>query len=206
MERTGDIGFIKIIKVEHIQDGVERIIFASGEAALEKVQATTDIVKDVSGKLLVPPEKIPETLQKNLLEKEELYKEIKKYGKKISEMSLSYIKEKAEKVSDIKIYFTIDQDLEESTQIEIGSQAIKAMPDLLYVALIPANSVVQIIVFSGESVQGKGIFANDIVKNIAGLIGGSGGGDKRFGRGGGNEVGKVKEAHEALMKQIGRVG
>jgi alanyl-tRNA synthetase len=202
MDRTGDIGFIKIVKVEHIQDGVERIIFASGEAALEKVQATTDLVKDVSNKLLVPPEKIPETLQKNLLEEEELHKKIKKYGKRISEMSLSYIKEKAEPITDIKIYFTIDPDLEESTQIEVGSQAIKAMPDLLYLALIPSNNVVQIIVFSGELVQRKGIFANDIVKKIAGVIGGSGGGDKRFGSGGGNEVGKVKEAHGALMRYV----
>jgi len=198
MERTGDIGFIKIIKVEHIQDGVERIIFASGDAALEKVQVTTTIVKDVSNKLLVIPEKVPETLQKILVEKDELYKKIKKYGKRISEMSTSYIKEKSESIADIKVYFTIDPDLDEGTQIEVGSQAIKQIPDLLYVALIPANNVVQIIVFSGDFVQRKSIFANDIVKIIASVIGGSGGGDKRFGRGGGNDVDKVKKVQEAL--------
>jgi len=202
MRRTGDIGFIKIIKVEHIQDGVERIIFASGDAALERVQATTDIVKDVSNKLLVPPEKVPETLQKVLVEKDELYKKIKKYSKRISEMSISYIKEKAEPISNIKVYFTIDPDLDESTQIEIGSKAIKQIPELLYCALIPANNVIQIIVFSGELVQRKNIYANEIVKNISSIIGGSGGGDKRFGRGGGNDVDKVEKTQEALKTYL----
>jgi len=202
MERTGDIGFIKIIKVEHIQDGIERIIFASGDAAVEKVQTTTDLVKDASNQLLVPPEKVPETLQKVLVEKDELYKKIKKYGKRISEMSISYIKEKAEPISNIKVYFTIDPNLDESTQIEIGSQAIKQIPELLYCALIPTNNVIQIIVFSGESVQSKNIYANEVVKSISSVIGGSGGGDKRFGRGGGNNTNEVEKTKEALKTYL----
>lgn len=202
MERTGDIGFIKIIKVEHIQDGIERIIFASGDAAVEKAQTTTDIVKDASNQLLVPPEKVPETLQKVLVEKDELYKKIKKYGKRISEMSVSYIKEKAEPISSIKVYFTIDPNLDESTQIEIGSQAIKQIPELLYCALIPTNNVIQIIVFSGESVQSKNIYANEVVKSISSVIGGSGGGDKRFGRGGGNNINEVEKTKEALKTYL----
>lgn len=114
-------------------------------------------------------------------------------------MSLSYIKEKAISISDIKIYFIIDPDLEESTQIEMGSQAIKQMPDLLYCALIPNNNAVQIVVFSGERLQQKKIYANEIVKNIAAVLGGSGGGDKRFGRGGGSRVDKAQEVIEVLQ-------
>ncbi|MGQ9781316.1 MAG: alanine--tRNA ligase [Nitrososphaeria archaeon] len=202
MERTGEIGLIKITKVEHIQDGVERIIFASGDAGLKKVQMTSDIVKEASNMLLVPPEKVPETLEKMLAEREDLYKKIKKYGKRISEMSLSYIREKAAPVSDIKVYFTVDPDLDESTQIEVGSQAIKQMPDLLFCALIPNDSVIQIVVFSGDYVQQKKIYANEVVKSIAGAVGGSGGGDRRFGRGGGSGVDKVEEAELALQSYL----
>jgi alanyl-tRNA synthetase len=108
----------------------------------------------------------------------------------------------AVQLSNIKFYITTDPDLEEETQIDIGSQAIKNIPELLYCALITSNSVVKVIVFSGEIAQQKGIFANGITKNIAGILGGSGGGDKRFGRGGGSNVIKVIEAKEFLEKYL----
>ena len=202
MERTGELGLIKITKVEHIQDGVERIIFAAGDAALEKVQVASDIIKDASNRLLIPPEKVPETIQKILIEKEELSKKIKRYGRRISEMSLSYIREKAVPVSEITVYFTVDPDLDESTEIEVGSQAIKQMPNLLFCALIPNKDAIQIVVFSGEYAQQRGIYANEVVKVIAGAVGGSGGGDRRFGRGGGGRVDRTGEAKEALQSYL----
>lgn len=202
MERTGQIGFIKILKVEHIQDGIERIIFAAGAAALNHVQKTFDILKETSSKLLVPPEKTPETVQRILQENDEQRKQIKKYGKKISEMIVPYIRETAVQLSNIRLYTTIDPDLEEETQIDIGSQAIKHMPELLYCAIVASNSVVRVIVFSGQIAQEEGIYANEITRNIAGILGGSGGGDKRFGRGGGSNVTKANEAKKFLEKYL----
>ncbi|MBS7623691.1 hypothetical protein KEJ39_08505, partial [Candidatus Bathyarchaeota archaeon] len=35
---TGEIGIIKILRTEKIQDGVERLIFASGPQALKRIQ------------------------------------------------------------------------------------------------------------------------------------------------------------------------
>ena len=42
---TGDIGLIKITKTERIQDGVERIEFSAGEAAIEAVQTNDNLIK-----------------------------------------------------------------------------------------------------------------------------------------------------------------
>jgi len=201
LERTGEIGLIKIMKVEHIQDGVERIIFASGDAALQKVQKTFDIIRDVSNKLLVPQEKIPQTLDKVLTENEELRKKVKRYGKRISESMVHYIADKVINISDVKVYFTVDPDLDENTHIEIGSQAIKLIPDLLYCALIPSNNFIQVIVFSGEQAQKKGVIASEVVKRVTKELGGSGGGDKKFARGGG-KVDKTEQAKEALQRYI----
>ncbi len=43
---TGDIGLIKITKTERIQDGVERIEFSAGEAAIEATQANDNLLKE----------------------------------------------------------------------------------------------------------------------------------------------------------------
>ncbi len=44
LKNTGEIGFIKIIKTETIQEGIQRIIFAAGPAALRYVQILHDTV------------------------------------------------------------------------------------------------------------------------------------------------------------------
>jgi len=91
----------------------------------------------------------------------------------------------------IRIYYVIDNELEESTHIDIGSAAIEKMQDLLYCALIPVNNVVQVIVFSGTQAQEKNILARDIANFIASQLGGAAGGDRRFGRGGGRDIDKL---------------
>lgn len=46
--RTGDVGLIKIIKVERVQDGVERFEFVAGESALKFFQLQEDILSKIS--------------------------------------------------------------------------------------------------------------------------------------------------------------
>ncbi|HEX3014688.1 MAG TPA: alanine--tRNA ligase, partial [Methanobacterium sp.] len=53
--QTGDIGLIKITKTERIQDGVERIEFSAGEAAIEAAQRNDNILKESSDVFKVTP-------------------------------------------------------------------------------------------------------------------------------------------------------
>jgi alanyl-tRNA synthetase len=71
----------------------------------------------------------------------------------------------------------------------------------LYCALIPSNNFIQVIVFSGEQAQKKGVIASEVVKRVTKELGGSGGGDNKFARGGG-KVDKTEQAKEALQRYI----
>ncbi len=199
---TGEIGFIKIVKVEHIQDGIERIVFAAGKAALEKVQEAFGILKDISRKMQTPTEKVAEALEKIIRENEETRKRVKRYSKRLSEYSLPYIREKSETFSGIRLYYIVDSDLDESTHIEIGSAAIEEIQDLLYCALIPLNNVVQVVVFSGKQAQEKNIIARDTANFIAKILNGAAGGDKRFGRGGGRNIDKLNLVKDKLIEYL----
>ncbi|HET7324527.1 MAG TPA: alanine--tRNA ligase, partial [Halococcus sp.] len=59
--RTGDIGTIKILNTERVQDGVERLSFAAGEAAIESTQRTEDSLYGAAETFDVSPEEVPET-------------------------------------------------------------------------------------------------------------------------------------------------
>ena len=58
---TGMIGSIKILRAERIQDGVERIEFAAGEAAVRASQGRDDLLAGAADILRVPKEQLPKT-------------------------------------------------------------------------------------------------------------------------------------------------
>jgi alanyl-tRNA synthetase len=69
--------------------------------------------------------------------------------------------------------------------------------------MIVSGSGIRIIVFAGE--QATKVFkAGDLVREISSKLGGSGGGDARFGQGGGKDVTKLADAlahGELLIKK-----
>jgi len=64
VERTGEIGAVKVLKTEPVQDGVERIVFAAGGAAVEATQRTEDALYDAARALDVDPLDVPETAER----------------------------------------------------------------------------------------------------------------------------------------------
>ena len=56
---TGEVGAIKILRVEHIQDGIERIEFAAGTAAIYSMQHLEQIASSSADVLSVQTRKSP---------------------------------------------------------------------------------------------------------------------------------------------------
>ena len=73
---------------------------------------------------------------------------------------------------------------------------------MIYVGLVNKGKMVKIFVFVGEKAVSKGVKAGEIVKEAAKIVGGSGGGDSRFGQGGGKNVKKIKDVKETVLHTI----
>jgi alanyl-tRNA synthetase len=58
---TNEVGPIKILRAERIQDGLERIEFAAGLAAIRQMQKKDDLLKQAAETLSVQPEEVPKT-------------------------------------------------------------------------------------------------------------------------------------------------
>ena len=203
--RTGDIGFIKIVKVERIQDGVERLEFLAGEPAIKFIQLREDIISKISHYISTPQDKIVDAVNKLMMDRESVMKKQKIMLKKIAELSKPQIMDKAVKISDIEVYYELDHDLGEEYQIMVGEQCIKINPSLIYCATVIEGKVAKVIVFCGKNAQEKGLKAKELARRISSTIGGSGGGDMRFGRGGGPLINRAKEVESTLFSYIKEV-
>ncbi len=198
VKRTGELGIIKITKSERIQDGVIRLEFVSGQAAIDFVQKQEGDIMTIIKSLGSNREKLVKSFEHAMTDSEAAKKKLKQLIKRTSSTVAKQAIESAKKLGPVKFYHTIDEELDEEFHIAVGEDAIKQDPSLLYCALLVRGSGIRIIVFAGEQAQFK---AGDMVKELSSKLGGSGGGDARFGQGGGKDITKISEAlsHAELL-------
>lgn len=75
LKNTSEIGFLKILKVETIQEGIQRFTFAAGDAALDYVQGIYENEQFVEKELSASQEKVQDSLSKLISENLEMKKE-----------------------------------------------------------------------------------------------------------------------------------
>ena len=92
--KTGDVGLIKITRTERIQDGVERIEFSAGEAAIEAVQNQDHILKESAGIFKVDLEQLPKTCERFFSEWKSFKNEIDKLKSEIASLKIEGITNK----------------------------------------------------------------------------------------------------------------
>jgi alanyl-tRNA synthetase len=203
--RTGDVGLIKITKSERMQDGVERLEYVAGEVAINFVENQETILLDAAGKLETRPEKLARSLD-HLVENEDTARRTsKQLAKKLADFMIGEIPQLSTSLSSGLGYYlsSFEEGLDSEYHTIVGDRLTEGNPSLIYVALFEENLRVRILVFCGEQAQKMGVRAGNVAREISKALGGSGGGDARFGQGGsGTKPSEVPAVQEILLKQL----
>jgi len=199
---TGDVGIIKILKSERIQDGIERIEFVGGEPALKHTQQRDNTLKKISEIVESPQDKVVKVVTDLKMTSDKLKKKQKQLIKELAYFQIPVILKKASEINGLKMYFAIKEGLGEEYHVLVGDQAISTQPNLIYCGITLLEKSIRIFIFSGDEAQKNGIKANEIVKDIASTLEGSGGGDSRFGQGGGSRINNITKLEDSLKNII----
>lgn len=204
---TGDVGFIKITKVERVQDGVERIEFVAGESAVEYVNKLVDDIESVAKALNSPTESVVSNAMSTISTMRQLEIENKRLVERLAQLMADIAIKEAEKYGEVKLYARIEREASEKELIALGEKAVKKDESLVFVGIMEKENSTRVIVFSGSIARRNGITALAIVRNLSSMLGGSGGGNEYFAQGGGpkrtepNEViGMIRKLVEENMK------
>jgi len=211
LKSTGEIGFLKMIYTERIQDGVERLGYAVGIHALKAVQEEELLLWKLSETLSASLEKLDKTAEKLVKELKEANSEKRKLIKELAaKESVIDTAETAAVVQEIDGVTLVKRDfLEEidvNRMVQTANEMIKhnqATVTLFYGA---DSKNARVLVMAGQAAMKKGVNAGDVVREIAPIIGGGGGGKPSFAQGGGTKPKKlqdaVKIAEETIRKQL----
>jgi alanyl-tRNA synthetase len=212
LNSTGEIGFIKIVYTERVQDGVERLAYSVGLQALKAVQENERLLWKVSETLNAPLEKLDKTAEKLVKELKEANVERRKLIKELAaKESVGFEEAKtAEAPREIGGIKLVKRDFQEvvdvNRMVQTANEMIKR--DEATVALFYGTDgkTARIIVMAGKAAVEKGVNAGEIVRLVSPVIDGGGGGKPNFAQGGGTRPEKlqeaIKKAEEKIKKQL----
>jgi len=210
---TGEVGFIKIVHTERIQDGVERIVFATGLAALKPMQENDELLWRLSEVLETPRERLMEAAEsmvgdlkearrreRDLLKEIALWESAKLKGKRPREMEV-------EDVGGVRLVKRGFEPVDIDRMIRTANELVKGEPKAVAVFYGTAGKNARIVVMAGNEAVRRGVDAREIAGEAATLLGGGGSGKPNFAQGGGTLVEKMPEAlrkaEETVRKQVG---
>jgi alanyl-tRNA synthetase len=189
---TGEVGIVKIIRVEHIQDGIERIEFSAGIAALYYMQHLEQIVNDASAALSVQQENLPATVTRFFSEWKDQKKEIERLSEKIVQLEMQSIV--AETIGGIPVVVR---------HIDLSARELSALANAVSakggVALLAGSGdSARVVLASGDS----RVDAGEIIGQICSLLGGKGGGKPAMAQGGGPNIAQLDLALKVGRERI----
>jgi alanyl-tRNA synthetase len=175
---------------ERVQDGVERLTFAAGEAAITATQETEDALSQAADVLDVTPEAVPETAERFFEEWKDRGKEIESLKEELAAVRASGGGGDAEEV-DVGGTPAVVQRLDADTD-ELRATA-NALVDDGKIAVFGsgAGGSVTFVVAVPED---AGVNAGEVVGELASRVGGGGGGPPDFAQGGGPDVDALDDA------------
>jgi alanyl-tRNA synthetase len=197
--RTGEIGVIKLLSTERVQDGVERLVFAAGDAAVEAVQELEDALLAAADVLDVSPQAVPETAER-------FFEEWKARGKRIEELTEELASVRAAGDENGR-----EIELEGTTavvrRLDADTDALRATANALVddgkVAVLGSGADgARFVVAVPKTVP---IDAGSVVSALAESVGGGGGGPPDFAEGGGPDVDALDDALDSVPGLLQRM-
>lgn len=197
VERTGTISGLKIIKEESISAGIRRITALTGVGLAKHLQQRSNIIEELSLLLKAPPEEVTSRVARLIEENKKLSKQLKTASRQADSDIMAEARKLLEKSEKIGQSHIIASQLS-TASIEQAREAVdmlkkKAKSAAIVLGFTDDGKVTLLAGVTDDLIK-KGLKAGDIVKEIAPLVGGGGGGRPQMAQAGGKNPEKIPDA------------
>ena len=202
VKNTADIKTFKIISETGIAAGVRRIEALSGENVLHFYEKLEEKVYKAAAELKTTPDKLHEKIKHLLEEVKDLKSEQEKLKAKLAKDSISDIDSQIYEVGGIKAIVLKVNDIEMNELRNLGDNLKQKVANGVVVLASVSGSNVSLLAMAGDEAVSKGIHAGNIIKSIATIVGGGGGGRPNMAQAGGKRAEDTDKALEEAKKVI----
>jgi alanyl-tRNA synthetase len=204
---TGDISAFKIISENGVAAGVRRIEALTGDNVLAYYKKLESELNEAAKVVKSTPANLADRLEHLLAELKALQSENESLKSKAAQSALGDVMDQVVEVKGVKLLATSVAGVDMNGLRDLGDQLKTKLGEGVVVIASECDGKVNLIAMATEEAMKKGAHAGNLIKAIAGKVGGGGGGRPNMAQAGGkNPAGipeAIAEAKSALEGMIG---
>ena len=205
VKNTGEIGLFKILSESGVAAGVRRIEAITGINSIEFLEDKGNQLKNIASTLKCLEKDIINKLQIQLVELKDKEKEIVLLKSKLASSSVDEMLNNVKEVKGVKVIFGTVRNMDAEVLRDLADKLRDKLVDGVVVLGSSAGDKVQFVAMASKSAIDKGIHCGKIIKEVAKIAGGGGGGRPNMAEAGGKLPDKLDEAINNVCSIIERL-
>lgn len=202
VSNSGELGLFKIVSESSVAAGVRRITAFTGVNLLNYLNHNEALVKFIASTLRTSDNEINDRVSAMVGEMKEKDKEIHQLNAELTKLKSAQMFSKYVDVDGLELY-TAKIDSTTPDALRSMGDDIKAKGDNVVAVIAGVNGEkANIVAVCGKNAIAKGVKAGDLVREIAKLAGGGGGGRPDSAMAGAKDVSKLDSAMAAVEKTV----
>ena len=194
VKNSGEIGLLKVISETGIAAGVRRIEAVTGFNALSFIEEKSKLVKDIEATIKVSEKEILNKILVQVSDLKEKEKEISSLKVKLASGSEDELLDAVVDVKGIKLIAGEVNNADANSLRDLADKLRTKLGSGLVVLGSNSEGKISLVAMASKDVIEKGIHCGKIIKAVAAITGGGGGGRPDMAQAGGKNPEKLKEA------------
>ena len=199
---TSQAGLIKILGESGVAAGVRRIEALTGEAAMGYFAEKEKLLNEVSSALKASPQDSLKKVESLTAELKNAEKEIEQLRSKLVSGALEEVLERAAEIKGVKVVTARFDQLDMEGLRNAGDTLKNKLGSGVVVLGTGYGGKVNFVVTATGDAVAKGIHSGNIIREVAKIAGGGGGGRPDMAQAGGKDLSKLNEALESAKRVI----
>ncbi|MBM6684232.1 alanine--tRNA ligase [Faecalicatena contorta] len=202
VDNTGVITAFKIISETGVAAGVRRIEALTSKGLLRYYDELEEKLERSAKLLKTTPDKLEERLSHMISENKELHSEVESLKSKLAKESMGDVTDQVTEVKGVKFLAAKAPGADMNGLRDLGDQLKEKLGEGVIVLASDAGGKVSLMATATEGAIKAGAHAGNLIKAIAGCVGGGGGGRPNMAQAGGKNPAGIDEALEKAKEVL----
>ena len=206
VSNTGEIGAFKILSESGVAAGVRRIEALTSKGLIRYYNELEHKMQEAAKMLKATPDNLIERIGHLQTEAKELHSEVESLKSKLAKDAMGDVMDQVEDVKGMKVLAIRVDGVDMNGLRELGDQLKTKLGEGIVVIASETDGKVSLMATVTDGAQKAGAHAGNLIKGIAALVGGGGGGRPNMAQAGGKNPAGIPDAlakvKEVVAEQI----
>lgn len=206
LENASQVGIFKIISEAGVASGIRRIEAVTGNNAYLYTNTIEEKLKSVAAILKANPDNVEQKIEDTLANVKALEKELEALRKKMNSDSIGEFIDQAIEINGVKTIIASVDSMPMNDLRDLGDKLRDKLQSGIVLLGAKSEDKVNFVAMGSKDVVGKGFHAGKLIKEVATIAGGGGGGRPDMAQAGGKKPEALEKAlgvaKEVIEKQI----